>query len=80
MKLFMLSHLGTAWAQIILSMLFIGGYFAVLMVIMTGVVHIPDELRELIGNLLSTLTAGVLLILNFWFARQRQSSDPAPPT
>ena len=75
MKLMTLSHLGTAYAQVSLSALFIGGYFAVLLLIMTGVVHIPSELRELIGNLLSTLTAGVLLILNFWFARQRQSTD-----
>lgn len=76
MKLIALSHRGTAYAQILLSVLFIGGYFAVLLLVMTGVVHIPSDLRELIGNLLSTLTAGVLLILNFWFARQRASSDP----
>lgn len=72
-----MSHRATAAAQLVLSMLFIGGYFAVLLLVMTGVVHIPSDLRELIGNLLSTLTAGVLLILNYWFARQRESKEPA---
>jgi len=71
-----LSHRGTAYAQILLSCLFIGGYFIVLTMFVLGHAKPPVEYKELVSALLSVLTAGVLLILNFWFARQRESKEP----
>lgn len=70
-----LSHRGTAYAQILLSCLFIGGYFAVLLLFITGNVKVPPEFKDTCNTLLGALTAGVGLILSFWFMRQRESKD-----
>lgn len=60
-----------AIAQIILSAVFLVGYFAMLYLFITGNVATPLDWKDTLAALLSVLTAGVLLILNYWFQRQR---------
>ena len=58
-------------AQVILSILFVGGYFLTLSEFIHGRISIPVEWKDAVQTLLSLLTAGVLQILGFWFARSR---------
>ena len=74
-----MTHKATAYAQIILTIVFIVGYFWVLTDFIHGRVLVPLEWKETLQSLLALLTAGVLQILSYWFSRQRQSSDPAGP-
>lgn len=66
-------------AQIILSVLFCGGYFLVLSDFIHGGVHAGSEWHDAIQTLLSLLTAGVLTILHFWFSRSRPQGDQDQP-
>lgn len=72
----MLTHRGTAYVQALLSFLFIGAYFVILLRFMAGGVHVPAEFKDAFTALLGVLTATVVMICNFWFSRQRQSTDP----
>lgn len=74
-----MSHRATAYAQILLSAIFVIGYFWTLRDFVHGNVKVPIEWKDTLQALLSLLTAGVLLILNYWFARHRASSDPEKP-
>lgn len=60
-------------AQILLSGLFVVGYFGMLYLFMTGNVRVPVELRDIFNNLIGVLTAMILLVMNFWFASSRSS-------
>lgn len=52
--------------QIIISATFLGGYFAILLLRMSGVFEVtPDD--RVVDNLMTALTYGVPLILAFWF-------------
>ncbi len=66
-------------AQVILSILFVGGYFIILSDFIHGGVHAAPEWHDAIQTLLSLLTAGVLTILHFWFNRSRPQ-DQTPET
>jgi hypothetical protein len=57
--------------------LFIGGYFITLWDFIHGKISVPLEWKDTLQALLSLLTAGVLLILHFWFTRGRadESND-----
>lgn len=70
-----LSSKATAYAQILLSVVFIVGYFWVLSDFIHGRVSVDEKWKDTIGNLLSILTAAVLLILNYWFSRHRTSKE-----
>jgi hypothetical protein len=61
----------TAGAQIALSVVFIGCYFALLGAFMAGYVKVPVEYKDAFTALLGVLTAGVGQILAFWYSRQR---------
>lgn len=74
-----MNHKHVAWAQVTLSIVFIVGYFVTLRDFVHGNVRVPVEWKDTLQNLISLLTAGVLLILHFWFQRQRHSNDPTPP-
>ncbi len=64
-------------AQVILSVLFIAGYFWLLIEFMRGNVRVPVDYKEMFMVLLGVLTAGVGTILSFWFQRQRpQDQQP----
>ena len=60
-----------AAAQIILSVVFIAGYFFILGKFLDGQIKTPPEWKDVLTALISLLTAGVLLILQFWFSRSR---------
>jgi len=70
-----LTHKGTAYVQAILSFLFIGTYFFILIKFMDGGVRVPAEFKDAFTALLGVLTATVVNVISFWFSRQRQSSD-----
>lgn len=71
-----MTHRETGYAQILLTMTFLVGYFVVLNSFIQGKVTTPPEWKDTVQALIAVLTGGVLLILNFWFARQR-SSEPS---
>lgn len=64
-----------AHAQLLLSVIFILGYFATLIMFMMGYAKVPIDFKEAFAGLLSLLSAGALMILQFWFSRSRQNSD-----
>jgi protein-S-isoprenylcysteine O-methyltransferase Ste14 len=63
-------------AQVVLSAIFIGGYFVLMYQFMVGNVHVPETFKDAFLTLLGVLTAGVGLILSFWFQRQREQTPP----
>lgn len=62
-------------AQIGLSVLFLAGYFGVLILFVTGNIRTPPEWKEALIALLGVITGGIGTILSYWFARTRQA-DP----
>ena len=73
MKLAPLTNRMTAYAQIILSTVFVSGYFFTLHEFMHGEVRVPTEFQDTLKTLLGALTAGVTSVLAYWFSRQRES-------
>jgi hypothetical protein len=69
----------TMTAQVLISALFIAGYFFLLWRFMEGHVKVPSDYKDMFMTLLGVLTAGVGIILAFWFQRQREQT-PTPPT
>jgi len=69
-----------ATAQIALSIIFLTGYFLMLGLFLEGKVLTPPEWRDQLSILLGVLTAGVMMVLQFWFSRTRDSgTNPEPP-
>lgn len=66
-------------AQVVLSAMFIGGYFLILWRVLHGEIMPPEEYKDVVITLLGVLTAGVMLILNYWFQRQREQTPPVLP-
>lgn len=64
-------------AQIGLSVLFVGGYFAVLILFLLGFVKVPTDYKEAFMALLGVSTASVVQIVSYWFARQRSGGSNA---
>ncbi len=62
-------------AQVVLSGVFIAGYFFILHLFVSGKASPPPEYKEMVISLLGVLTAGVGMVLAYWFQRQR---SPAP--
>jgi len=69
----------TSYAQIILSVVFVGGYFITLWDFIHGKVAVPLEWKETLQTLLSLLTAAILQIIGYWFARHRAQDPPQDP-
>jgi hypothetical protein len=67
-----------AHAQLILSVLFCAGYFSTLILFMLGFARVMPDFKEAFIGLLSLLSAGVLMILQFWFSRSRAGQSAAP--
>lgn len=67
-------------AQIILTVLFVGGYLWVMQRFMSGAVVVAPEMAELFKTLISILTGSVITIMNFWFmsSRSSQAKDEQP--
>lgn len=68
----------TMTAQVILSACFVGGYFYILREFLLGNAKVPGDYKEMFSALLGVLTAGVGLILSFWFQRVRSTMDLPP--
>lgn len=60
-----------ALSQIALSVLFFAGYFSVVILFLLGHSSVPSELRDIFSGLIGLLSAGGLMILQFWFSRSR---------
>lgn len=59
--------------QIILSVLFIGGYFSIIYVLFSGHVVIDASVKDMFNILLGVLTANVPTIMAFWFGSSHGS-------
>ena len=64
-------------AQVVLSTVFILGYFFLIYEFMRGRVKVPPDYKDMFMTLLGVLTAGVGVILSFWFQRQREQTPAA---
>lgn len=67
-------------AQIILSVVFLIGYFAILATFLLGWIKTPPDWKDAMTALLGVLTAGVGTVLSFWFSRSREASDDSNPS
>lgn len=61
--------------QIVLSVLFIGGYFALLFVLFSGQVQIEGTERDIAIVLLGIMTGEIPRIMSFWFGSSQGSKD-----
>lgn len=55
------------WPQMILSALFVGGYFAILYTYLTGKVMIAADMKDTATVLIGIMSASVTAIMGFWF-------------
>lgn len=71
-----MTHRETGYAQILLSVVFIVGYFWVMSAFIDGNVKVPIDWKDAVMTLLGVLTANVGQCMSYWFSRQRASTDP----
>lgn len=74
-----MTHRETGYAQICLTIIFLGGYFFVLHAFISGNVRVPTDWRDVLQTLIAVLTGAVMTIVGFWFSRQRTSTSPGDP-
>lgn len=79
MRFRILSDRVTSYAQIVLSVVFIVGYFLVLKDFIHGNIKVSPEWKETLQVLLGVLTANIGVIISYWFSRQR-ASEPRNDT
>lgn len=58
-------------AQILLSTVFLSGFFTSLILFQLGFGKIPEGQEQSFSQLQGILSAGCLLILQFWYSRSR---------
>lgn len=63
------------WPQIILSAMFIGGYFFVLYGLLDGEITIKDAIKDTALLLIGLLTREVPTIMQFWFGSSMGSKE-----
>lgn len=63
---------GNMWPQIALSIIFIGGYFWMLYALFSGDIELTQGVRDMANILIGVLTAGIPMILRFWFGGSPQ--------
>lgn len=61
--------------QIVLSVIFIGGYFYVVASLISGDIIIPEGQAQLVTVLLGVMTAGVANVMQFWFGSSSGSKE-----
>ena len=61
--------------QVVLSGIFIGGYFILVYALITGGFKIEESQTALVATLIGVLTAGVANIMQFWFGSSSGSKD-----
>ena len=64
-----------AGAQIFLSLVYILGYLGILAAFLMGYIRTPETWKDQLSVMLGVLTGGVMLILQFWFSRERGVFD-----
>lgn len=55
------------WPQVCISAGFLLGYFSLLVIMLLGIINVPDKYHDLVVALFGVITAAVPQILNFWF-------------
>lgn len=70
-----ITHYQAFLAQFIMSILFTVGYFAVVILILLGYMKVPVEGREAFTGLIGVLTTTEVIIIGYWFSRQRQTTS-----
>jgi hypothetical protein len=63
-------------AQVILSVVYLAGFFWLIYLFADGQIRTPAEWRDQMGIMMGALTTGVTLIVNFWFSRSRSVEKP----
>lgn len=63
------------WPQIILSAIFIVGYFLILSLLVSGTLTISSEVKDTVILLIGLLTREVPTIMQFWFGSSSGSKD-----
>ncbi len=63
-----------ATAQVVLSVLFLAGYFLVLSAFLLGWIRTPKEWEQALTALLGVITGSLTTIVAFWFSRSRESN------
>ncbi len=63
------------WPQIILSTVYIAGYFTILGVVLTGKVNVDPDLKSLTNILIGVLTGTIPMIMQFWFGSSLGSKE-----
>lgn len=63
------------WPQIVISAIYIVGYFYVLHSILSGDISIPAEMQRQVDVLLGGLTLAIPMILQFWFGSSTGSKE-----
>ena len=63
------------WPQIVLSAIYVLGYFIALALVLTGTVKIDQNIQMLVNVLIGVLTASVTQIMNFWFGSSLGSKE-----
>ena len=66
--------------QIVLSGVFILGYFVLVYALITGGFVIDPQQTALVATLIGVLTAGVANIMSFWFGSSSGSKDKTKPS
>jgi hypothetical protein len=61
--------------QIILSSIFIAGYFAIVYMLFSGKVVIDESIRDMSNILLGVITANIPSIMSFWFGSSHGSKQ-----
>lgn len=61
------------WPQIVLSTLFVIGYFGIIYLFLTGTIEMEDDVKPVIMVLVGVLTAAIPQILNFWLGSSHSS-------
>jgi protein-S-isoprenylcysteine O-methyltransferase Ste14 len=66
------------FAQIVISVLFLIGYFGVLAAFLLGWIKTPDTWRDALIALIGVITGSVGTIMGFWFSRGRPVGASQP--
>ena len=61
--------------QVLLSIIYTGGYFWLMFMLISGGVTIPTDIMPMVMTLLGVLTAGQAQIMNFWFGSSSGSKE-----
>jgi Kef-type K+ transport system membrane component KefB len=67
----MSSEKTVAIAQIGLSIIFIAGYFSVVILFLSGNIKTPPDWKDALTLLLGVITGSITTIVAFWFSRHR---------